>query len=109
MNEAKPPPANREGLNLDRFRLRGFVERLANADELLVVDKRCELADVAAILASCEKAVLFKNAGGSELVGNVMGSRSRLALAFGVPAQAVVGELERRLTVRPEIDEVKSS
>lgn len=73
-------------MDFDRFRLRGFMERLVEAGECEVHQDPIDLLDVAAVLEGNHKAVWFKAVGpeGGELVGNVMGSRSRLALAFGV-------------------------
>jgi len=91
-------------LDLDRFRLRNFVEQLG-ADELEIREEKVDLADVAAILQNNPKAVHFKNVGpeGQELVGNVVGSRSRLAKAFGVPTAEVALEMRRRLSLKPEL------
>jgi UbiD family decarboxylase len=71
----------------DKFRLRNFVDLLAAEGELEVHDENLDLIDVGQYLDSNMKAVLFRNAGGpgAQLVGNVMGGRRRLALAFGVP------------------------
>jgi 2,5-furandicarboxylate decarboxylase 1 len=91
-------------LDLDRFRLRNFVEQLG-PEELEIREEKVDLADVAAILQNNPKAVLFKNAGpeGQQLVGNVVGSRSRLAKAFGVPVADVALEMRRRLSLKPEL------
>ena len=58
-----------------------------------------DLIDVAKHLDSNPKAVLFKNAGGKnvELVGNVVGSRRRVALGFGVPERELVAEVIKRM------------
>jgi 2,5-furandicarboxylate decarboxylase 1 len=96
-------------LDLDRFRLRRFVQDLAAADELDVRDDPVDLVDVAAILQKNPKAVWFRNAGGQELIGNVVGSRSRLAMAFGVPPGQVALEMKRRLGLKPELVELTRS
>jgi 2,5-furandicarboxylate decarboxylase 1 len=96
-------------LDLDRFRLRRFVQDLAAADELDVRDDPVDLVDVAAILQNNPKAVWFRNAGGQELIGNVVGSRSRLAMAFGVPPGQVALEMKRRLGLKPELVELTRS
>ncbi len=85
--------------DLDRFRLRSFVERLAIEDEVEVIEDPVALADVAARLDGNPKAVWFRNAGPerAELVGNVMGSRRRLALALGVDQRDLLGEMRDRL------------
>jgi UbiD family decarboxylase len=93
---------------LDRFRLRGFVERLAEGDELETVREPVDLADVAGVLEGNPKAVLFRAVGPErqELVGNVTGSRARLARAFGVGPDALLAEVLRRLRSKPEIIDV---
>ena len=67
-----------------------------------------DLADVAAILEGNPKAVLFRAVGAErqELVGNVTGSRARIARAFGVAPGELLPELLRRLRNKPEIVEV---
>ena len=74
--------------DFDRFRLRRFVEDLG--DELATVNEPTDLADVANILEGNPKAVLFRAVGPErqELVGNVTGSRARIARAFGVEPKA---------------------
>jgi 2,5-furandicarboxylate decarboxylase 1 len=93
---------------LDRFRLRGFVESLAEGDELETVREPVDLADVAGVLEGNPKAVLFRAVGPErhELVGNVTGSRARLARAFGVAPDALLAEVLRRLRSKPEIIDV---
>jgi len=72
--------------DLNRFRLRRFAEALVEAGDCRVVENAIDLIDVAALLDGEEKAVWFKSVGPekSELIGNVAGSRRRLALAFDV-------------------------
>jgi len=73
-------------MDFDRFRLRCFMERLVAAGQCQVIDEPIDLIDVARLLDGQEKAVWFKAVGPErfELVGNVAGSRHRLALAFDV-------------------------
>lgn len=82
----------------ERFRLRRFVRRLQEQGELETVEGPVDPIDVAARLDGNPKAVLFRGlrGGGMELAGNVMGSRRRLALAFGVPERALLAEVVRR-------------
>ena len=91
--------------DLDRFRLRAFVEALHAAGELEVRDDPVDLGEIAAALEANPKAVLFRKAGpeGWELTGNVMASRGRLALAFGTSVAGLLPELLRRLRLAPEI------
>ena len=95
---------------LDRFRLRRFVEGLA-ADECETRSEPVDLADIAEIFEGNRKAVLFRAAGPEhqELVGNVAGSRTRLARAFGVEPQALLAEIQRRLRTQPVIVNVARS
>jgi 2,5-furandicarboxylate decarboxylase 1 len=98
-------------LDFDRFRLRRFVEGLTDgacADELETVSAATDLAEVAQILEGNPKAVLFRAVGPErqELVGNVTGSRARIARAFGVAPNELLGELLRRLRNKPDIVDV---
>jgi len=94
-------------LDFDRFRLRRFVETLG-PDELETRAGPTALADVAAALEANPRAVHFRAAGAEahELVGNVNGSRARLARAFGVAPGGLAAEIQRRLRGKPEIVEV---
>ena len=67
-----------------------------------------DLADVAAVLDGNPRAVLFRTVGPErqELVGNVTGSRARIARAFGVAPSELLQEIQRRLRNKPEIVEV---
>jgi 2,5-furandicarboxylate decarboxylase 1 len=94
--------------DLERFRLRRFVDELAGTAELDIIDEPTDLADVAQKFEGNGRAVLFRAVGPErqELVGNVTGSRSRIARAFGVPPERLVAEIQRRLRTKPEIVEV---
>ena len=92
MQKSGTDPAT--AVDFERFRLRRFLASLAQAGELETRDAPIDLADVAAVLEGNPKAVWFRAAGPErqELVGNVTGSRTRLAIAFGVePGQAPGG------------------
>src|SRR5262249_42945186 len=92
--------------DFDRFRLRRFVESLA--DELATVEAPTDLAAVAGILEGNPKAVLFRAVGPErqQLVGNVTGSRTRIARAFGVEPAKLLPELLRRLRNKPDLIEI---
>ncbi len=94
--------------DLDRFRLRRFIESLADTDELERREEPVDLADVAKILDGNRRAVHFLAAGTEqqELVGNVVSSRSRIARAFGVAPQRLAAEIARRLANTPQIVEI---
>ncbi|WP_345635768.1 UbiD family decarboxylase [Rugosimonospora acidiphila] len=97
-----------QGLDLGQFRLRDFVEGLAGSDELQIVDDPVDLADVAEVFEGNPRAVWLRQVGPerAELVGGVVGSRARLARAFGVAPGALLPEVLRRLRNAPEIVEV---
>jgi 2,5-furandicarboxylate decarboxylase 1 len=94
--------------DLDRFRLRRFIDGLADAGELDRRDDPVELAGIAEILDGNPLAVHFLAAGPErqELVGNVVSSRTRVARAFGVAPERLAAEIQRRLATRPQIVEV---
>ncbi|MGE0747883.1 MAG: UbiD family decarboxylase [Rhodospirillales bacterium] len=83
----------------ERFRLRGFVDDLVAAGEVEIVDEPTPLSRLAARLDGNPRTVLFRRAGpeGAEVVGNVMGSRARVARAFGTDERGLTAEFRRRL------------
>ena len=93
--------------DFDRFRLRGYVEGLP-ADELETRSAPTDLADVAAALEDNPRAVMFGAVGPErhQLVGNVTGSRARIARAFGVAANELSSEIRRRLATKPDVFEI---
>ena len=100
--------ARETGIDLQRFRLRRFVEELRQTGELEVRAGAADLADVAPALEGNARAVLFERVGkeGAPLVGNAMGSRARLAHAFGTAPDKLLAEVLRRLRVTPQVVEV---
>lgn len=88
----------------DALRLLDFVEALG-PDELEIVDEPVALGEVAARLEGNPKAVLFRAVGPERatLVGNVTGSRARLAKAFGTTPAGMLPELLSRLRRSPEM------
>ena len=68
----------------EKFRLRHFVEKLVQQGECTVHDDPIDLIDVASVLDCNPNAVWFRAVGPekTELVGNVMGARRRLAAAL---------------------------
>jgi 2,5-furandicarboxylate decarboxylase 1 len=107
---AMPPSADNQP-DVESYRLRRFVDLLAQEGELEIVSEAIDLIDIAARLDGNAKAVLFRKPAGDgiELVGNVMGGRRRLALAFGVPQEKLLAEVLRRLGNPIEPVEVSSS
>lgn len=79
--------------------LRGFLRAAEAAGELDRIDEPRALADLGAELEGSERARLFTAVGPerAQVAGNVAGSRSRLALAFGTDPQGLLAEVLRRL------------
>ena len=94
----------------ERFRLRRFVDGLVASGEAELRDEPVALADISAGLHGNPNAVLFRKAGpeAAEVVGNVMGSRARLAEAFGVPGRELMAEVLRRLEAPQPVIEIPS-
>ncbi len=84
----------------EKFRLRRFVEKLVQQGECIVHDAPIDLIDVAAVLDGNPKAVWFRTVGPekAELVGNVMGARSRLAAALDTDEKDFPAVLRERLS-----------
>jgi len=97
-----------QAIDCDAFRLRTFLQTLEGTDELEIVEEQVDLADVADRLEGNPRAVLFRKVGpeGAELVGNVVGSRERLARALGVSQDKMLSELLERLRHKPQIVEI---
>jgi 2,5-furandicarboxylate decarboxylase 1 len=110
MDARESTATSQPALDLDRFRLRTFIEELARHSEIDIVSEAVKLTDVAAALHGVQKACWFKKVGPeqAELCGNIVASRSRIALAFGVEPRDLLPELLRRLQVQPEIIEISA-
>lgn len=95
-------------IDLDRHRLRRFMDEAVAADQAIVIEDPVDIADVASHLEGSAKAALFRRVGpeGAELAGNVMGARERIALAFNCTPETLSHEIMRRLQNRPEIVEL---
>jgi UbiD family decarboxylase len=93
-------------IDTERFRLRRFVEKLVDLGECDVHDAPIDLLDVGGALDGNPRAVHFKSAGSekAELVGNVMGSRRRLAQALDTDERGLLATLNARLkTLHPPV------
>ncbi|HEY5348402.1 MAG TPA: UbiD family decarboxylase [Candidatus Lustribacter sp.] len=90
---------SRPAADLDRFRLRTFLSKVAEIGELETVAGPTQLCDVSARVESSSNAVLFNDVGPEryQMVGGVAASRLRIAAAFGVPPEKAVHEMIRRL------------
>ncbi len=83
----------------ERFRLRRYVERLVQLGECEVHDQPIDLIDVGSVLDGNPRATWFKAVGPekAELIGNVMGSRKRLALALDTDETGLLAAITERL------------
>jgi 2,5-furandicarboxylate decarboxylase 1 len=98
-------------VDLDKFRLRSFVEKLIAIGEMEVHEEAVSLADLSAVIGSSPKAKYFKRVGAEqyEMVAAVSGSRRRLAAAFGTDERNVIHEYMRRMSDPQPVVEVPSS
>ena len=108
MNAQPPRSPASSAVDVERFRLRRFLDELKEAGDLEVYSEPTELGDLAAKITGNKKAVLFEQAGAEKLpvVGNVIGSRERMARAFGVEPRKVMHEILRRLKTEGEVIEI---
>src|SRR5215510_9714677 len=86
-------------VDTEKFRLRHFVEKLVQQGECVIYDEPIDLIDVAAVLDCNPNAVWFRAVGPekTELVGNVMGARHRLAAALDTDEAGFPAVLRERL------------
>ena len=96
-------------LDMDKFRLRRFVEKLDAMGEVETHEAQTDLSDIAVVIENSPKVVWFKNVGPEmlELVANVNGSQKRLAVAVGVSEGKIVEEFKRRLDNPQPVIEVE--
>src|SRR4029079_15006984 len=82
----------------ERFRLRRYVERLVQLGECEVYDQPIDLIDVGSVLDGNPLATWFKAVGPekAEVIGNVMGSRKRLALALDTDESGLLAAITNR-------------
>lgn len=109
MTSQRGPTTSATGaVDLAAYALQPFLARLEQAGELVRHADPIELGDIAAILDGNEKAVLFEQVGPEKarVVGNVAGSRSRIAMAFGTTPQTLLKEVLRRLGTKPDMVEL---
>ena len=106
--QAEPAAA---ALDLDRFRLRRFVESLTAIGELQEFPDHVALADLSVAVESTPKAGHFHSVGKDklEMVSAVSGTRRRIAHAFGVDPRDVAHEQMRRMGVPQPVVEIPSS
>ena len=108
MNAPKPVTS---GIDLEKYRLRRFVDRLIDIGEVEIHDKPVPLTALGSTIEKTDKAVLFKKAGPEqvELVAKTAGSRERLLAAFDTTEEKIYDEYFRRLANPQQVVEVPSS
>src|SRR6266540_1105554 len=107
MNTMKPIASNSD---VEKYRLRRFVERLIDMGEVEIHDEAVPLTGLSAIIERTERALLFKRAGPEqvELVAKTAGSRRRLAAAFGTGEDKLHDEYFKRLANPQPVVEMPS-
>ncbi len=98
------------GIDFEKFRLRRFVDRLIDLDEVEIRENPVSLTDLSAIIETTQKAVLFKQAGPDrlEMIAKASASRARIVAAFDSTPEKVYDELHARLANPQEVVEVPS-
>src|SRR5215468_3196611 len=97
-------------IDLEKYRLRRFVERLTDMDEVTIHHEPVPLTGLSPIIEGTDKAVLFKKAGPErvEIVAKTAGNRARLAAAFETSTDKLYDEYFKRLANPQPVVEVPS-
>jgi 2,5-furandicarboxylate decarboxylase 1 len=97
-------------VDLEKYRLRRFVNRLIEMGEVEIHDKPVPLTALSAIIEASEQAHLFRKAGPQqvELVAKTAGSRTRLTAAFNTTEHNLYKEYFLRLANPQPLIEIPS-
>ena len=97
-------------IDLQKFRLRRFVERLIDMGEMEVRDDPVPLTRLSEIIEGTRKGILFRKAGPEkvELAAKVAGGRARIAAAFDTTPDKMHEVYHRRMSTPQEIIEIPS-
>ena len=97
-------------IDLEKFRLRTFMDRLIDMGEVEIHDEPVPLTGLGAIIERTEKAVLFKSAGPekAEMVAKTAASRKRLIAAFETTEEKIYDEYFKRLANPKPVVEIPS-
>jgi 2,5-furandicarboxylate decarboxylase 1 len=98
-------------IDLEKFRLRRFVERLVDMGEMEVRDDPVPLTQLSQMIEGTRKGILFRKAGPDkvEIAAKVMGGRARLAAALDTTPDKFDEVYFKRLATPQEIVEIPSS
>jgi len=104
------PATSKTSIDMNKFRLRTFVEKLIDMDEVEIHDEPVPLSELSRIAEATPKAVLFRKAGPEqvELVSSVAGGRRRVAAALGTSVDNAWKECRKRLESPQPVVEVSS-
>ncbi len=97
-------------IDFEKFRLRRFVDRLIELDEVEIRDERVPLTGLSPIIEGTPKAVLFKQAGPErqEIIAKAAGGRKRIVAAFDATDETVHDTYHERLANPQSVVEVPS-
>src|SRR5499427_6554228 len=99
------------GVDLEKYRLRRFVERLIDMGEVEVHDEPVPRTALSEMIEASERAQLFRRAGPErvEIVAKTAGSRRRLAAALDVTEEQLPETYFARLSILQAVVEIPSS
>ena len=97
-------------IDLEKYRLRTFVDRLIDMGEVEIHDEPVPLTGLGEMIERTQKAVLFKSAGPerAEIVAKTAASRARLIAAFETTEEKIYEEYFRRLANPKPVVEIPS-
>jgi 3-polyprenyl-4-hydroxybenzoate decarboxylase len=100
MDKKAPIAGASNSVDFEAFRLGKVVELLHSHGELVYNDDPVDLIDIAAPIESSPQAICFRNIKGCDrpVVGNIFGTRRRLALSLGIPERELMLEVRRRIS-----------
>lgn len=97
-------------VDFEKYRLRRFVDRLIDMDEVEIHDEPVPLTGLSAVIQATPKAVLFRKAGAEpvEMIAKAMAGRARIAAAFDTTPENIYDEYHKRLANPQQVFEVPS-
>jgi 2,5-furandicarboxylate decarboxylase 1 len=109
--QTPPQPRGKSAVDMQKFRLRRFVERLIDMGEVDIHDEPVPLTTLSRVIEGAARAQLFRKAGPEqlEIVAKTAGSRRRLAAAFAAADDKLGEEYFRRLACPQPLVEVPSA
>ena len=101
---------SKSNIDMEKYRLRRFVDRLITMNEVEIHDKPVPLTALSAIIETTARVHLFKKAGPEqvEIVAKTAGNRKRLAAAFDTSEDKLHEEYFKRLANPQPVVEVSS-